>query len=267
MLRIAVLGLILAGVEAAPAVATEWWQGSYADDGAKACEDNDSIATYSSSKLDLWEGSCDIKKTQKIKGIDAVILDMTCDGEGEELGPRRELLVSLGNGRMVRYPYGSVYRRCADLQVQGQEACPFNQRLFRSETFGEFDAAYQELQFVEGAQQGKATITQFRNDKPEWTSHTNFVCSNGASICQMTFSRMEGGEMTVVYEEAQIGNNAPTIVVFPGLRQSVYQTEQYATSNRKSYGGLVADLLNGYAPEDDELTIPYNIYKYSGCKR
>jgi len=41
--------------------------------------------------------------------------------------------------------------------------------------------------------------------------------------------------------------------------------ERDATYYRKAYGGIEVDFLNGYKPADDEMILPENVYKFSGC--
>jgi len=42
--------------------------------------------------------------------------------------------------------------------------------------------------------------------------------------------------------------------------------ERGATYNRKAYGGIEVNFLNGYEPATDEMILPENVYKFSGCK-
>ncbi|WP_129468777.1 MULTISPECIES: hypothetical protein [Mesorhizobium] len=146
--------------------------------------------------------------------------------------------------------------------------CPFNSKLFRSSLYGEKDpASYQELQFLEGATNGKVRLTEYRKGKPKWAAQGEFTCSNGFSICRVNFPLMLAGSIELPYETVDKEGAAPEMVVIPAFRQEVYQTEQYAVSQGKSYGGFVADLLGGFAPKEGEPLVPYNIYRYAKCAK
>lgn len=41
--------------------------------------------------------------------------------------------------------------------------------------------------------------------------------------------------------------------------------ERDATYYRKAYGGIEVNFLNGYKPAADEMILPENVYKFSGC--
>lgn len=55
-------------------------------------------------------------------------------------------------------------------------------------------------------------------------------------------------------------------IIAPSFSQNVYLSERYATMNGKSYGGLVAEFLNGFTPAEHEVLTPRNMYKFAGCQ-
>lgn len=69
------------------AFAEEWWKDSFAAEGSSPCDNNDSIVTFTDKAVEMWEVGCTLNKVQKIKRLDAVLLDMTCtDGESTRDG-------------------------------------------------------------------------------------------------------------------------------------------------------------------------------------
>lgn len=146
--------------------------------------------------------------------------------------------------------------------------CEFNSRLYRSPLRKDPDPnSYQDLQFTTGAAGGTTDLTEYRQGKAVWVAHGQFTCSNGASICRVNFPSMLGKSVELAYETVNAVNGSPETVVIPALRQQVYQTEQYAVMQEKAYGGLTVDFLNGFKLGEDELTLPYNVYRYATCKQ
>lgn len=146
--------------------------------------------------------------------------------------------------------------------------CEFNSRLYRSPLRKDPDAnSYQELQFTNGSQSGTTDLTEYRQGKAVWVAHGQFTCSNGASICQVNFPLTLGGPVELPYETTGDAGSSPETVVIPALRQQVYQTGRNATVQGKAYGGLAVDFLNGFKLGEDELTLPYNVYRLADCKR
>jgi hypothetical protein len=98
-LAVAVLGLI------GPARSAEWWHDSFIwEDSVHACGDNDSIATYSDKTVEMWEASCKISKKTPIRGLDAIILDLDCEGiEGDPPWETREVLFKLPDGKAAAF--------------------------------------------------------------------------------------------------------------------------------------------------------------------
>lgn len=106
---------------ARPASSSEWWQGSFFQHSASdqistqtdvTCQQVDSLVTYGETDVSLWEESCGITKVTKLKGLDAVILDQTCSGEGEDQGNKREILLRMDNARIAVFPPNRVLTRC-----------------------------------------------------------------------------------------------------------------------------------------------------------
>ena len=98
------------------AFAEEWWKDAFAAEGSAACDNNDSIVTFTNKAVEMWEVRCTVHKVQKINRLDAVILDMSCtDGEGSP-DKRRELLLKLDN-KVLRYPQNEVLQRCSELKA------------------------------------------------------------------------------------------------------------------------------------------------------
>ncbi|QGU20659.1 hypothetical protein MCHK_08955 [Mesorhizobium huakuii 7653R] len=146
--------------------------------------------------------------------------------------------------------------------------CPPDSKLYRSPLYNDkSSASYQELQFIDGAQNGKLKLTEYRRGKPTWIAQGEFTCSNGFSICRVNFPLMLAGSIELPYETVDKEGAAPEMIVIPAFRQEVYQTEQYAVLQGKSYGGFVADLLGGRLPKEDEPLAPYNIYRYAKCAK
>ncbi|MCG7509199.1 hypothetical protein [Mesorhizobium retamae] len=257
-LVIAVLGLI------GPASSAEWWHDSFIwEDSVQACGDNDSIATYSDKTVELWEDGCTISKKTPISGLDAVILDLHCQGpEGDPPWKIRKMLFKLPNDKAAEFPPFQMLKRCSSLKDAPPKAtqCDFNSQIFQA-TDDQKPGTYQELQFLEGIENGAVTLTEFAEGKPRWVSRGEHTCSNGASICRVSFSLMSGRHVILPYEIVD-----SSVLVIPSLRQDVYQSERGAVMQGKNYGGLVADLLGGFAPKEDELILPYNVYRYSECR-
>ncbi|MEI8698159.1 hypothetical protein [Mesorhizobium sp. ISC15] len=194
-------------------------------------------------------------------------------GEGASLivaGKRFPLAPQAGDGnKLVDWKNACV---ALEGQSLGQSAsapvldCEFNSRRYRSKlNRDESPTSYQELQFTEGAQIGKVNLTEYHGDKAAWTAKGDFACSNGVSICRLTFPLMLAGQIELPYET--VSDGAVQMVVIPAFRQEVYQTEQYAVAQGRRYGGLVADLLGGFAPKDNEPITPYNVYSYADCAK
>ena len=80
-------------------------------------------------------------------------------------------------------------------------------------------------------------------------------------------SMLGGDDASFPFEIVSDGGQRESTVVVPAWRQSVYMVERNATSNGKPYGGLVATLMDGYAPVNAELTLPFNVYTFSRCEQ
>ncbi|WP_246675128.1 hypothetical protein [Mesorhizobium sp. B2-3-4] len=111
----AVLMAILLGPQTA--FAEDWWKGAFANEGSSPCDNNDSRITFSDKSVDMWEVGCTLDKVQKLKGLDAVILDMTCSDDENSVGKSRTLLLKLEDNKILRYPQNQVLQRCSELDT------------------------------------------------------------------------------------------------------------------------------------------------------
>ena len=100
------------------ACAEEWWQGAFASQGSSPCDNNDSIVTFTDKSADMWEVACSVQKVQKLKGMDAIILDMTCSDDEQSVEKRRALLLKLDDNKILRYPEYQVLQRCSELEAK-----------------------------------------------------------------------------------------------------------------------------------------------------
>ncbi|MGX9143981.1 hypothetical protein [Mesorhizobium sp. 128a] len=98
------------------AFAEEWWQGAFANEGSSPCDNNDSIVTFTDKSADMWEVSCSVQKVQKLKGLDAIILDMSCSDDEQSKSKKRTLLLKLDENKVLRYPENQVLQRCSELE-------------------------------------------------------------------------------------------------------------------------------------------------------
>lgn len=156
----------------------------------------------------------------------------------------------------------------ASTPVASKPDCPFNSQRFRSPLYRDNNPdSYQELQFLDGASAGKVRLTEYHEGKPRWTAQGEFMCSNGFSICQIGFPLMLHGSVQLPYETVGNEQSGPELVVIPALKEEVYQQEWTGSLEGKSHRGLVAELLNGFAPTEDEVVAPYNVYRYTECAK
>ncbi|GLU28003.1 hypothetical protein Brsp01_32360 [Brucella sp. NBRC 12950] len=252
------------------ALAKEWWHDTFIQDGSGTCEDNDSLRTYSASEIYGWETSCKITKTQRINGIEnAVILDLVCGGTDmtPETYKSRELLVKDQDGIRV-YPEGIKFQTCSSVKVKNaiqqetaQAICPISLSILRSDPRD--DGTYQLLEFKNGFLDAQATLTGYKNDEPIWTTKSHATCSNGAVICRMTFKTRAGEDYQEAYQPLTVADQP--WVVFAELRQTLFLKERNPAYERKAYGGIEVNFLNGYEPAIDEMILPENVYKFSRC--
>ncbi|AZO51785.1 MAG: hypothetical protein EOS58_23835 [Mesorhizobium sp.] len=103
------------------ASAEEWWKDSFAAEGSAPCDNNDTIVTFTDKAVEMWEVGCSLERVQKIKGLDAIVLDMTCS-DGETTETRRELLLKLHDNKVMRYPRQEVLQRCSELKARPAQA-------------------------------------------------------------------------------------------------------------------------------------------------
>lgn len=257
-------------------VAKEWWQDTFIKEGSGTCEGNDSIRTFTAKEMESWETSCKITKQQLIKRIDAVILDYECGGDDmePEIYKPREMVVKDHDGIRI-YPDGTRFQSCNPVKAvetpksattvtaksASQESCPVTLSLLKSDPRN--DGTYQTLEFKDGFLDAQATLTGYKNDKPIWTAKSHATCSNGAVICRMTFKTRAGEGYQEAYQPLTVEDQP--WVVFAELRQTLFMKEQNPAYERKAYGGIEVELLNGYQPAADEMILPENVYKFSGC--
>ncbi|TGS19048.1 hypothetical protein EN852_001610 [Mesorhizobium sp. M2E.F.Ca.ET.209.01.1.1] len=267
----------------APASSAEWWQDAFlSDQSTTACLTSDTRVTFTANAVHYWEQpGCPIKRTTALKGLDGVILDMSCPQEDGTRTAERQLLLRLGNGKIASFPPLQVLKRCDAVNLSQPQStpgsqpraasgtdCPFNSRLYRSPLYEDTNAAsFQELRFTDGDTQGNVMLTEQRAGKQVWAAHGEFTCSNGFSICSVTFPLAPRGDVELPYETTGDINASSETVVIPAFRQEAYQTGQSADPAKGEHGGLVADLLGGFTPTDDEVIAPYNSYRYADCAR
>ncbi|MBZ9603949.1 hypothetical protein [Phyllobacterium chamaecytisi] len=255
------VGITLLFANVCETSAKEWWHDSFVWEGGTSCESNDSIMTFTSTEAKGWETFCKITKQQKIKGVEAVILDLRCGGDDmdPETTTSQELLVRTEE-KMTIFPSGKRYERCSSLRP-GASECAIEKRTFRSDE--QSPGSYQVLQFKGGVLDGEALLTGYKDNVLAWTASARGTCSNGAVICRLAFDTMNSGEVSDAYLPIEV--EGKQWIVLPTIRQNVYQTERYSTMHGKPYGGVVAKLAKDFKPTDDELVLPQNVYKYAGC--
>lgn len=100
------------------AFAEEWWKDSFATEGSSPCDNNDSRVTFTDKSVEMWEVGCTLDKVQKLKGLDAVVLDMTCSDDENSVEKRRALLLKLEDNKILRYPEYQVLQRCSELEAK-----------------------------------------------------------------------------------------------------------------------------------------------------
>ncbi|WP_395517449.1 hypothetical protein [Pseudorhizobium flavum] len=86
-----------------------------------------------------------------------------------------------------------------------------------------------------------------------WTNVSEFGCSNGASICSVTFKLTDGEPQEVVFEEIET-TNGDRGLVFAAARQQIYM----ARSGLETSDGL---------SEEQDIALPFNFYQLTGCLR
>lgn len=251
---------------ASPALAAEWWHGSYMWDIASGeCGANDSSITYWDKTVKGWEHSCTIDKITNLVGLKGVILNLSCTGEGEDLGKSRTLLLDMPNGKIASYPDYRLLRRC-DAPLDTAALCPSERRVYRAEEDQHRpDEGYQELQFSNGVSAGEATITKYLNDKIAWSAKGLFACSNGAVICSVEFKGTVGDPISLPFEVTSDGEYDESTVVIPAFRQSLYYNSNNVQNLGKAYSGLAVTLAEGFIPKAEEVLLPQNVYKFSRC--
>lgn len=100
------------------AFAEEWWKDSFATEGSSPCDNNDSKVTFTDKSVQMWEVWCTLDRIQKLRGLDAVVLDMTCSDDEQSVDKRRGLLLKLDDNKILRYPENQVLQRCSELEAK-----------------------------------------------------------------------------------------------------------------------------------------------------
>lgn len=100
------------------AFAEEWWKGSFATEGSSPCDNNDSRVTFTDRSVEMWEVWCTVNRVQKLRGLDAIVLDMACSDDEQSVDKRRGLLLKLDDNKILRYPENQVLQRCSELEAK-----------------------------------------------------------------------------------------------------------------------------------------------------
>ncbi len=100
------------------AIAEEWWKDSFAVEGSSPCDNNDSRVTFTDKSVEMWEVGCTLDRVQQLRGLDAVVLDMTCSDDEQSVEKRRALLLKLPDNKILRYPEYQVLQRCSELEAK-----------------------------------------------------------------------------------------------------------------------------------------------------
>jgi len=100
------------------AFAEDWWKDSFAIEGSSPCDNNDSRVTFTDKSVDMWEVGCTLDRVQKLRGLEAVIMDMTCSDDEQSVEKRRALLLKLDDNKILRYPEYQVLQRCSELEAK-----------------------------------------------------------------------------------------------------------------------------------------------------
>ena len=100
------------------ALAEEWWKDSFATEGSSPCDNNDSRVTFTDKSVEMWEVWCTLDRVQKLRGLDAIVLDMTCSDDEQSVDKRRALLLKLDDNKILRYPENQVLQRCSELEAK-----------------------------------------------------------------------------------------------------------------------------------------------------
>lgn len=220
------------------------------------------------------EEFCSLSNPMSVPGFDAMAFDVSCRGDWGGRNYRMMLVEykdSDGTPGVAMLDADGVESlvRCSDGPMQKPDQsvsqCDFNSRLYRAKPSNPDMTHYHELQFVDGFTDGTVTITEYRDGKAVWRATGEHSCSNGAVICRLLFPMTSGEVADAPFEVLTDERGDYTTIVAPSFSQNVYLRERNATMNGKSYGGLVADHLNGFIPEEDDLLLPRNVYEFAGC--
>lgn len=217
------------------------------------------------------EENCTLRNPVPVEGIDATLFDVSCKGDWggfEYLMMLKEYEDSDGSRRAVIIDSDGAQNleRCsAPAQGQSTSQCDFNSRLYRaSADTPNPTGQYHELQFVDGFTSGTVTITEYRGGKAIWRATGEHACSNGTGVCSLVFPVASGGVVEAPFEVLTDERDDYSTIVAPAFSQNIYLSGRNATDGKR-YGGLVADLLNGYVPAENDLFLPRNVYEFVGC--
>lgn len=222
------------------------------------------------------EEFCALSNPTPVQGLNATLFDVSCKGEGDSWGDYRMMLTEYedydGTRKAAMLTPNGVENlvRCSDDPMPQPDLstsqCDFNSRLYRAKPGNpDLSDQYHELQFVDGFTSGIATITEYREGRAVWRATGEHACSNGAVICRLLFPMTSGEVADTLFEALTDERGDYKTIVAPSFSQNVYLGERNATMNGKSYGGLVADFLNGFTPKEDDLLLPRNVYEFAGC--
>lgn len=230
------------------------------------------------------ESNCTVTNPTPVQSVDATLFDISCKGDWGDRNYQtimKEYQDNDGTLRAAMLTPDGIENlvQCSDGAEPDQSSlkakpepdlskleCDFNARLYRAKPVNpDLTDEYQELQLTDGYTSGTATITEYRQGKSIWRATGEHVCSNGAVICRLLFPMTSGEVADAPFEVLTDERDDYKTIIAPSFSQNVYLRERNATMNGKSYGGLVADFLNGFVPTDDELLLPRNVYEFADC--
>lgn len=222
------------------------------------------------------EEYCALSNPVPFESFNATLFDISCKGDSSEGSDYRMMLKEYedneGSRKAVIVDTNGVHslEPCSDQTPNPQQSasqCDFNSRLYRAKPGNVgFPDRYHELQLVDGFTEGVAAITEYREGKAIWRATGEHVCSNGAVICRFLFPTMTGEAAEAPFEVLLDERGDYKTIVAPAFSQNVYLSERYATLHHgKSYGGLVAEFMNGFTPSENDLLLPRNVYEFAGC--
>ncbi|MEP9390566.1 hypothetical protein [Mesorhizobium sp. KR9-304] len=143
-----------------------------------------------------------------------------------------------------------------------REGVPFDKCAINKRLYSALDHPQHRFEFTTGAAGGTVRFSEYRDWKLGWTVSGEFACSNGAVVCGIVLPTKGAEDISVGYEEFETPAGEH-YVVFSHLRQIAFRREFYGLGEQ----GLKVELQSGFQPTDQELLIPYNVYRYSNCQK